>query len=74
MDDLVMFLPIGIVVSAHGWKAVPLSGLEYTERDKYLMAEIRQKGGIDETVPRGHYLFNVKPGVNGDILTLEPLK
>ena len=70
---LQLFPPLGIVVDKNGWHAILLTGLEYTKRERDLIGMIREKGGIDETVPRGHYIFNAIPGPTGEVLSLTPV-
>jgi len=62
--------PLLIKVSPFSWAA--LTEGEPTEREKFLLNEIKLHGGIDLTVAPGLYLFNVSH--EGNQIMLIPYK
>lgn len=67
-----LLTPLLIRVRKDRWDAYPVHGDSYSERDKMLLAEIKNAGGIDQTVPPGFYHFNIIPFNGKDIVTLQP--
>lgn len=55
------FEPILIIVRRDRWDAFPLNRKGYSQRDRWLIQEIKLAGGIDERVPPGMYHFNIVP-------------
>jgi hypothetical protein len=67
--------PILVIVSGDRWDAFSLNHEPLsTERDRFLLSEIKLAGGIDETVPPGAYHFNVIPFNGIDHVTLLPVQ
>lgn len=54
------YSPLLVRVDDNGrWDAIPASDLGYSVRERWIIQEIKFKGGIDETTKPGYYKVNV---------------